>query len=111
MDTITPATITLKQGATLSQPFRLLDQVTRLPKPLHGSTITASVAATLGRALPGVRVDTIDEGQALYELRTPAGATSLWPIGLLQVEIVITHADGTVEKSNTFTLDLIQSVA
>lgn len=110
MDTLTITPITLKQGATLSQPFRLLDAVTGQPKPLPGSVISAVIATSTGYAMPGVRVDTIDEGLALYELRAASGATALWPAGLLDVEITLTHADGTVEKSTTFTLELLKGV-
>lgn len=102
--------ISLKQGATLSQPFRLLDRVTAKAKPLPGSVISAVIATSTGHAMRGVRVDTVDEGLALYELRAASGATALWPTGLLQVEITLTHADGTVEKSATFTLELLKGV-
>lgn len=102
------ADFVLKRGASFALTCRNLN-ADGSPRDCHGVKIAAQLKDTRGALIANLEVGKIENDPAGFILSFP-GSTNSWPIGLMQVDIKFTEADGLISYSETLRIACVERV-
>lgn len=102
------ADFVLKRGASFALTCRNLN-ADGSPRDCHGVKIAAQLKDTRGALIADLDVGKIENDPAGFTLSFP-GSTASWPVGLMQVDVKFTEADGLISYSETLRIACVERV-